>query len=821
MSIQKKIDLETYSSTKKVLLKPGETVWAIAKRTLQEAKVAHDDQTLSKLTQVILELNNISHEEALSIPSQYLKLPIYGGSHKKHKESKDSSTPEFTDTYTVQKGDNLTTIAEAFANETDLSQAKLVKKLYKVNKKVIGKDKNLLHVGQKLWVPTKRLHMLYTIAEDSSILSLGKLISHYYKDWLTVGRKSLAKQIRKHPNNEHLKLPKDIDEVLPIGTEIYLPDVSPAEGQTVDLPYNFYRPETLLARIPSLTHAIASTLSQFLGATSEISMLSIAELEQLLAEIVGSNPGEAKSNKPSSQADCLKQIIETLNRNQIPVDPLPHALMGVDESNQSGTTDTEFELKQLLNLYVLACNLYHFVLDGLPVQIAASSPPHWHAKQYRKYPPINLMREALRRASIDLEIVQRALVQRRRPHARGVLSQQTHTLMIMDKLAFKALAPFQHMLLDDSHTRQSINPITYFSEHTHIRQIPHTHNVILVGMAYAQISQNESHVNQYLPLLLDLSGGLDAVFSVDPSEEPDIKAAVWPAYELMAIPHEVGHFVYHHGKIGKTEVTVADWTADLVNKKAKKHPYHHWYEELFADVYGCIVAGPLAAMGMQTLLAAESQSGLSHDDGEHPAAMFRPFIYSEILRQLTKSKHKNLEPHKFKATANKLDENWWKLLQLRGFVSADLQKNSFSETYFAIDSHTGNGSKTMSVSDILDAVRPIINEYIGLLAKNIILEPRSKTAIEEDTETLTAAIPWCKTDVDNLNLLDDEMRTLSSLAFAHKKLPSHIINPAELSPMHDKGLEDVDLDPDHAEQLLLEYLANWGDSGPGSWGNHP
>ncbi|NJN55367.1 MAG: hypothetical protein HC804_11780 [Anaerolineae bacterium] len=58
----------------------------------------------------------------------------------------------------------------------------------------------------------------------------------------------------------------------------------------------------------------------------------------------------------------------------------------------------------------------------------------------------------------------------------------------------------------------------------------------------------------------------------------------------------------------------------------------NWLEEIFADVYGCLVAGPVMAYDFQEL--SLDNKDFNEDDGEHPLAAIRPFIYTQVLRTL-------------------------------------------------------------------------------------------------------------------------------------------------------------------------------------------
>jgi hypothetical protein len=62
--------------------------------------------------------------------------------------------------------------------------------------------------------------------------------------------------------------------------------------------------------------------------------------------------------------------------------------------------------------------------------------------------------------------------------------------------------------------------------------------------------------------------------------------------------------------------------------------FFRWIEEIFADVYGCLIAGPLIALDFQDLQLTVSKEQFTKDDGEHPAPVLRPYIYTRVLERL-------------------------------------------------------------------------------------------------------------------------------------------------------------------------------------------
>lgn len=107
-------------------------------------------------------------------------------------------------------------------------------------------------------------------------------------------------------------------------------------------------------------------------------------------------------------------------------------------------------------------------------------------------------------------------------------------------------------------------------------------------------------------------------------------SAVAVRRDLLATPHEVGHYVFNHGRFKNQ--SIVEFTRLLMA------PYpdwlKRWLEEIFADVYGAIVAGPVMAIDFQDLLNTHDQERFLTDDGDHPIEAARPTIYLALLEQL-------------------------------------------------------------------------------------------------------------------------------------------------------------------------------------------
>jgi hypothetical protein len=124
----------------------------------------------------------------------------------------------------------------------------------------------------------------------------------------------------------------------------------------------------------------------------------------------------------------------------------------------------------------------------------------------------------------------------------------------------------------------------------------------------------------------------------------------------LAIPHEAGHYIFWNGTDSVAEFSqfqtslenaVVQQLAASLRPVAKQDisrsrrprqvytTWLSWLDELFADIYGTLVAGPASGWSMQSSLGTRTDSrGLDEDDGEHPYPFLRPFIHIAVLRHM-------------------------------------------------------------------------------------------------------------------------------------------------------------------------------------------
>lgn len=211
---------------------------------------------------------------------------------------------------------------------------------------------------------------------------------------------------------------------------------------------------------------------------------------------------------------------------------------------------------------------FEFFLTGFDTNRLLPSP---------QYPPDSIYRATLDQVSYDITAVQQAVDQRQ------------DGFPTMKTALEKADALSQNALNLGSHQNKLIRPasvISYFIKGANIRVIPYA-PVAVVGVPYTCFTTNRDY---------------------------------------LAIPHEIGHYMYHHG---------TGIASDLhLLLSAMPEWGEHWLEEIFADVYGCFVAGPVIGLDFEDLISDNNQQRFTSSDGHHPVDAIRPYIYTAVLKEL-------------------------------------------------------------------------------------------------------------------------------------------------------------------------------------------
>jgi hypothetical protein len=234
-----------------------------------------------------------------------------------------------------------------------------------------------------------------------------------------------------------------------------------------------------------------------------------------------------------------------------------------------------------------------------------------------RYPPQHVLAVVLAQIADDVDVIRRAASDE---IIANTTNKTAEIIKTANELVQAALEPAQTWLklsegeeVRPNTDNKKVTVITYFQKSPSVRLIPYDEDAFaLIGIPYSCLN---------LPR------------------------------DLLAIPHEVGHFVYWNGRLAADGPTfVEEVRRQLDDTIHETFPLwaKRWTEEIFADVYGCLVAGPVMALDFQDLLALESAQGFVEDDGEHPTPAIRPYIYSHILGKVDG----------WKDWTNSLNERW-------------------------------------------------------------------------------------------------------------------------------------------------------------------
>ncbi len=292
---------------------------------------------------------------------------------------------------------------------------------------------------------------------------------------------------------------------------------------------------------------------------------------------------------------------------------------GLDKSIKYPVSSTKQKklIKVKNNLEDFSNTLYEFFLDGFPADTTSPSTPS--LKVSPEYPPEYVLRNILTQTSFDLGVIRKAINQRNNPEKSGIPKR----LAVLDTLAINALEKFEGL--------NPVRPYVYFNRDINVRVIPYA-NALFIGVPMSALTDNG---------------------------------------DLPAIAHEVGHHIYKNGKInGQTlDVYFEDYFRNLKDNQEKwiVSPVNrwvlNWLEEIFADLYNVIIAGPVAALTIQDILKDNVTRDLKKDDGVHPPGYLRPYVTIEALKQVC-----NIDNDQ-NPLISKLTKNWEKAREARDLAN--------------------------------------------------------------------------------------------------------------------------------------------------------
>jgi hypothetical protein len=254
----------------------------------------------------------------------------------------------------------------------------------------------------------------------------------------------------------------------------------------------------------------------------------------------------------------------------------------------------------------------------------------YHFSFSSTYPPNHVLRVLLSRLSTDLSIIQQIIVQR----STHGFQAQGKILDMADRLARRALQPAIELGLIDEET----SVVTYLAHNVKVRLIPYD-RIILISVPFATQSPGNG-----------------------------------PSLDYLSLPHEIGHHLYWHGELTDPTDQTRKKIHSMLEAKLAQRPqakqWLAWLEEMFADAYGCFVAGPISVLSFQQTLSDATPTNFITDQGEHPISAIRPLIQSSILTQI--------DQHRYSDIQQALDVHWQTEVTRRKLLSGDIMEQDFT-----------------------------------------------------------------------------------------------------------------------------------------------
>lgn len=316
--------------------------------------------------------------------------------------------------------------------------------------------------------------------------------------------------------------------------------------------------------------------------------------------------------------------------------------------------------------------------------------------------------QMLRQVGFDIEVLQNAAMQSLQAPAD---SEALRTLEITDKLARRAIRRAKQVGLFGKEAQanpdsQFPTALTYFQRSPYIRLVPYA-PVALIGIPYA---------------------------------------AVGVKRDYLAIPHEVGHFVFWNGQVD--DGGGARFTSDLLKENLpfwlSSHVAGQWVEEIFADVFSCLVTGPVGALSLQEGLLRHGTADfeIAESDETHPVPILRPYIYSKALRQ------RGLNSDVNQGAANVLDQRWARLAEARAGDAKKFRLASGTEQQ--VDNVISPGSRLDSNKPVDRVIREIFRlgqfgtitwdiEWAGIVERLSRLDPTDDAAAYRELDEMFPA----------------------------------------------------------------------------------
>lgn len=323
--------------------------------------------------------------------------------------------------------------------------------------------------------------------------------------------------------------------------------------------------------------------------------------------------------------------------------------------------------------------------EQLLLKLESFTKPLFYTSE--KYATNFVLSSLIEQASHDLNLLQQIYYQRLSGGRQAIT-----TFLIAEELGRRALAQATGTLLDARY--QSV--LAYLGNRMEVRLLPY-HDSVIMGIPRVSHAAYEAQLHT----------------SQAPYDEGHGRQQIVINYPMTftAIPHEIGHVIYRFGlfPLSKGNLHIHR----LLRNRLLAKPYNfapddwrfHWLEEIFADAYGCLIAGPISVLGFQLMLADGPPQHLRGHLGDHPVPVLRPLLQSQILRQ-TRTLYGNPVSREAPALLDARWQNWvadnWPQWVAEMWLGYTDQPDIIRGAIFEV------AGEPMTGQEILDALAPVI-----------------------------------------------------------------------------------------------------------------
>lgn len=314
-----------------------------------------------------------------------------------------------------------------------------------------------------------------------------------------------------------------------------------------------------------------------------------------------------KYSEYKQQFDALMVVLDSLISKYSPTEE--HDAKDGSASQATSFNDQERILDLLQGLHEFATGQFNFFYYGFrggdeKMGIPALRPEVSAKDKTIEYPPEHVLAMTITQVSEDLTTIQLAAEQRILGHKKEAQISTSRADDIAEDALWKPAFRYRKTPAYSRNTKV----LSYFTNSTKIRVTPYS-SASLIGLPYSY----RAHP----------TGGL-------------------------AIPHEIGHFLYWFpGEVKEPQFKFLGIEPDektfLLNIRELYYPFSsttsdpRWSEEIFADTYGVYIAeAPFIESAMERALQDSTEAFCDFDlDDPHPTALIRPLLMIKAMSAMS------------------------------------------------------------------------------------------------------------------------------------------------------------------------------------------